>query len=408
MGLRNKRGSFTIFAVLIFSSVLIMVGAVLWASGQYAVSSAGEDLGRLWGRSILAEYDRNLKERYGLFGFYGNEVLVEEKLNFYADGTFGTKDYIDYDGASCSLEGWSLTNPEIFKKQVGETILSGTVPRPVTKTTPETETASGPRKITTRWIIQGLPSKGQSGGVSVVSLIEKLKENKTITAVIDNTAMNTYIFRFFRDRLNGRELGETYLYNEIEYILTGVPDDEKSQKSVENTLVILRNGLNLAYLYTSESKSGAALSAAEIITPGPTALVTQALILETWAYMEARNDLAILCSGQSVAVFKDDLNWALSLENVLASIFGEGDEGSNVSEDRYIAPPDMSGAEYEDYLRILLNALPENIKILRVMDLIQINMKYLCYDWFLLGDYYGGLEFSLEVNGKKHEFKEEY
>ena len=135
------------------------------------------------------------------------------------------------------------------------------------------------------------------------------------------------------------------------------------------------------------------MAAAEVITPGPAAVATQALILETWAFLEAKNDLKILCDGKSVACFKDDSNWALSLENALMAYEGEKDEGG----EGYVKPQNMSGIEYEDYLRILMGAMPENLKILRVMDLIQINMKYLCYDSFLLGDYYSGLDFSFEV-----------
>ena len=42
------------------------------------------------------------------------------------------------------------------------------------------------------------------------------------------------------------------------------------------------------------------------------------------------------------------------------------------------------------------------------MDLIQINMKYLYCDYFLLKDYYTGLKFTMNVNGVEHEFEETY
>lgn len=403
--MHSKKGSFTIFVTLFFAAVLIMVSAVLWASGQKAISSSCESLGRLWGRSILAEFDIALKERYGLFGFYGNEFLVEEKLDFYAMETFGSKEYIDYSGAVCSLDGRALTDIGVFKKQIGETVLSGTVPILQTKTAGNGETAEiATRRITSQWILNGLPSGGQGGGVSVFSLIDKLKNDMSLSGLAGNAAVDTYIFRFFKDYMDDRELGDTYLSCEIEYILSGRADDEKSLRNIHNTIVALRNGLNLMYLYSSAEKAGAAMTAAEAITPGPAAIATQALILETWAYLEAKNDLKILCDGNSVACFKDDSNWALSLENALMAYEGNDEEEGP----GYIKPQDMSGIEYEDYLRILMGAMPENLKILRVMDLIQINMKYLCYDCFLLEDYYGGLNFSFEVNGKKHEFEEEY
>lgn len=411
MDLRSKKGSFTVFVTLAFSAVLIMVSAVLWASGQQAISSCCESFGRLWGRSILAEYDITLKERYGLFAFYGNEFLVEEKLDFYAGTSFESKDYIDYSGAVCSLDGWAMTEEDVFMKQVGEMVLSGTVPVPVLRETADesavyAETVRPDRTITSQWIIKGLPSGGKDGSVGISSLISKLKEDMSVTGIAGNAAADTYIFRFFRDYLDGEELGDTYFRGEIEYILSGKPADIKSVKNVKNTLTALRNALNLVYLYTCEEKAGAAMAAAEMITPGPAAVATQAVILETWAYLEAKNDLELLYDGQSVAVFKDDTNWALSLENALQS--EPGDEVAGEAGNKYVKPQNMSGIEYEDYLRILVASLPESLKIQRVMDLIQINMKYLCCDWFLLEDYYGGLNFSFEVNGKKHEFEETY
>ena len=46
--------------------------------------------------------------------------------------------------------------------------------------------------------------------------------------------------------------------------------------------------------------------------------------------------------------------------------------------------------------------------MLRMMDLIQINLKYLYLDNFLLKDYYTGLKYEMNVNNKKYEFEEAY
>ena len=58
--LRSKKGSYTVFIALAFSAILIMVIAVINAAGQQAIGSTAQHFGRLWGRSILAEYDRTL------------------------------------------------------------------------------------------------------------------------------------------------------------------------------------------------------------------------------------------------------------------------------------------------------------------------------------------------------------
>jgi hypothetical protein len=42
------------------------------------------------------------------------------------------------------------------------------------------------------------------------------------------------------------------------------------------------------------------------------------------------------------------------------------------------------------------------------MDLIQINMKYRYYADFNMMEYYTGVRFTIEANGKSHEFEDAY
>ena len=74
----------------------------------------------------------------------------------------------------------------------------------------------------------------------------------------------------------------------------------------------------------------------------------------------------------------------------------------------YVTPRDEEGCSYDEYLRILMNFIPEKTRLLRMMDLIQINMKFLYCDYFLISDYYTGLKFSMKVNGIDYEFEEKY
>lgn len=409
--MRNKRGSYTVFITLAFSSILIMVIAVINAAGQQAIGSTSQHFGRLWGRSILAEYDRTLKERYGLFGFYGNDFLVEEKIDFYAAYSFDEKDYIKYSGSKCSLKGKALTETEVFKDQIKEITLSGIRPRPIKKAEGEDDGEYIPQKrsIKSERIVQSLPSKGKEGCPGVYGLIELIKEGKPVSTMISETSQNLYAFSFFNHRFAGDELGDTFFNCEIEYIISGKLSDEKASKSVENNLLLLRNGMNLVYLYSCDEKRTAVSAAAQAATPGPAAVVTQALIMETWALLEAKNDLKILCDNKPVRFMKYDDNWAVSLENVLSILFNEEKEtGESMESIGYIKPRQMEGMNYEGYLRILFGIVPEEIRILRMMDLIQINMKYLYCGPFLLQDYYTGLDFSFIVNGRAYEFHENY
>ncbi len=413
----NKKGSYTVLATILFSSMMILAAASVHGAGENAISAAADDFGTLWGRSILAEYDRNLKGRYGIFAFNGNELQVEEKLRDYISFSCQDKKYIDFQSCKCELEEYELQKSENFSAQIKDAVAYDAKPTPVenSNSTEKQNAAAGTdRYIKNQRIIKALPSGGKGESVGIFALADKIKESKSAGDIIDDAAENIYIFRFFKDCMNERGLGETYFNNEIEYIITGKLSDNDAKKKVKTQLTLLRNGLNLAYLYSCSEKRNAALAAAELIMP-TAPVITQALILEGWAYMEAVNDLKLLYAGEEVPLIKKDENWATSLENILVAEYGFDSRGNRVSEKEqnretknYIKPQKIEGKNYEEYLKILVAALPKETKKLRILDIIQINMKYLYCEYFLICDYYTGVKYSMEINGRKHEFDEKY
>ena len=379
----------------------IMIGAVIHRSIEDVVYSSTENLGRLWGNSIIAEYDRELKDRYGFTGYYGNIQSVREKLELYSDYSFKKKGYIKVGEIECELEEFSLAEKDEIRKQIKHAMLSGWTPekdKTIDCENEEVREESGNRYISAPWILDALPSHSIKGGASGVGLS------------IDSAFEIEYIFKTFKDYVDKRELPKTYFDNEVEYIITGKPDDEKAKKGVYYKLLFERNASNIIYLYSCKEKSEAALVAAELLTPGPMAAITQGLILESWALLEARNDIELLYAGEKVPLLKGDANWAIDLDNVLEKEFEteerELDTGKKAP--KYIKPERIEGLDYSGYLRTLLIAVPGETRILRTMDLIQINMKYTYCDYFLWEDYYTGLRFSIMVNGRKHEFTEIY
>ena len=104
----------------------------------------------------------------------------------------------------------------------------------------------------------------------------------------------------------------------------------------------------------------------------------------------------ILYEDSKVPLLKSDGTWALTLENALNSENGP------------VHPRTEEGYQYESYLRMLLTAVTEETILLRAMDLIQINMKYLYNGTFRLKDYYTGLQFTLKINGQVHEYDESF
>ena len=153
------------------------------------------------------------------------------------------------------------------------------------------------------------------------------------------------------------------------------------------------------------------MTIASALTPGAAAVVTQAAMLEIWAYAEAENDMEILYDKKTVPLLKNDSNWALSVENVFGGekpSTEEKDRFTDEQKNKYISPDIITGEDYDSYLKILLCGISEKTKLLRIMDLIQINMKFLYNETFLMKDYSMGLEYLITVNGREYGFDEHY
>ena len=176
--LHNKRGSYIILLTISLCAMMILVYAVIYASGQAAIGSTVRSFGALWGRSILGEYDRTLKERYGIFAFYADPLLAEHKLNLYADYTCRGKSYLHQQGAAATLDGFGITETDIFERQIRAAVLSGVKPQPLPAPPQETASAASTetnRRISSRWILDSLPSAESSRGVDLTALIRQIK-----------------------------------------------------------------------------------------------------------------------------------------------------------------------------------------------------------------------------------------
>ena len=125
-----------------------------------------------------------------------------------------------------------------------------------------------------------------------------------------------------------------------------------------------------------------------------------------WGGLEAENDMRLLEADKKVALLKARSNWALDLEGVIDySIEGVVKEKEVKG---FIEPPSSNGIDYEDYLRVLLFFQNRESKLLRAMDLIQLNMKANYHRDFALQDYYEGFNFEVTVNDQKYLFSHQY
>ncbi len=400
----SKKGSFTIFALFLFIALIISLWIIINAAGSLAMESTVNSFGTIWGKSILSEYDLILRNRYGLLAYYDNQQSVKDKLTKYINYTIEDKDYIFCEEVECELEDYSLINIDNMIEQIESITLGGT--KPVVEKQ-EIQQKNTVRSINNPWIIKSLPSYGKTENLYIIGLADKIKEGMALESIIENSLIDKYIFNFFKDYMESRDLGETYFDCEVEYIISGQFDDWSLKEDTEDKIVVLRNILNLFYLYTCQEKRDSVMVLASSITPGAMAFITQGVLLETWAFAEAKNDMKLLYDNKAVALLKDDDNWALNIENVFNTEQG-AETIEKEEQEQYVLPAKVEGANYSEYLRLLLYGLPKDTKLLRIMDLIQINMKYTYCDYFLLKDYNCGLTYRLKINGNEYEFKEEY
>lgn len=155
---------------------------------------------------------------------------------------------------------------------------------------------------------------------------------------------------------------------ELEYILYGKPSDRENLELIVNQLMELREGENLNRLFSDEGKFLEAEKLARklvgIYGIEGFAEAVRDSILYAWAYAESAIEVSCLLSGGRAEVFPSRGSWVLPLNQLLE--FRE-----------YIGNKGGSGLLYEEYLGAFLHHTEADIKILRCMDIIEMNLRVL-------------------------------
>lgn len=425
-----KRGSVTIYVMVFMTSLVMMLSAFIRASFMTAAGSTARTMAGLRSASILSEYDICLKDRYDIFGYYGPQSEVNRKLSFYASkGLSGVKG-IEKFKISGSPSDFSLRNVEEFKKQV---VVSGKMDavRKAGKVKDSGKEKDGqdykhtffPTKSDTD-LYRDLPSESASSGLSASGTAKFLESDN---GVVDKTSNRyfeqRYIFSRFKDASDDHGIGKTYLQYEVEYLIAGKHGDKADKLSVKLKILAVREIFNMMFILQDEKMNAETLAAAELITPGPAAPLTQKAIQAAWAAAESENDYRLLVSGKKVPVFKDSVSWALDLDSILtaSSVKAGGagneeksgektpdDDPDQIVKDRmkkdipFVDPGNKKGLKYSQYLKAMLLTMDENTLLLRMMDLIQMNMRYHFYSDFRISDYCAGINTMIDVNGKRY------
>lgn len=402
--MKNKKGSASVFLVFILTAMVALTAVFIYAAKQAAIISYGDGLLNLACRSVLSEFNLELKDRYGLFAFEKTGEEVETQIKEDMDYALRGHQEADIRGISVSFGQFSLADPENVKQQILD-YMKAAIAEELLNSGKRGERGQKKedRTLRNRRIIDSLPSKPlKESSFGFAERIDEIKDQfENIGQIFDRSKetylLDRYIMLKFKNALNDRVDEATFFENEAEYILQGDYSNKKNQAEVRRGIVLFRSSFNAAYLYLDEEKRAQTLAEAELMTPGPQAILTQAILIGTWAFVEAENDARLLENGKRVMLFKDKTSWATDLDSVLKN----RDEGC-------IDTGSKNGLFYEDYLMIFLHFESESLKLARVMDLMQINMKGTFSKDFLLKNYNCGLRLKAKVGGGERGYDAKY
>lgn len=407
---KNKeRGSSSVFLLLVLAGLISLALVYIAGAEHVMAESYGEDVLHLAGRSVLAEYDRDLKNEYGIMAFSGSGRDVRTRLMMYGAYAFSERCGMAVKDLAVDLGAYGLCDVENFRTEIigytkyalargllkdmvsGESLSSSGEGVPLVLDSDHT--------LRHQKVIKALPSAGRKTGGDLWKSVKNAFSDfdRIFEKGTDNYLLNTYIFSQCKSAQQQDTGRETLFDYEIEYILMGHLSDAKNLAAVRTELLLVRNAADLLFLYTDPVKREELIAAAEVLAPGPGALLVQAILAETWALAEAENDMRILEHGKKVPLYKNSDTWAVDLASVLEE--REGD---------YIDTGCEVGMTYQDYLRALMFFLDGETKVLRLMDLIQINMQGNYDRHFLLQDHYLGYGFSATWNGRGHYYEHTY
>ncbi len=156
------------------------------------------------------------------------------------------------------------------------------------------------------------------------------------------------------------------LYCELEYILYGNPGDRENLEQAVQELLQLRESENLSCLLSDKGKyEKAEKISKQLVGAFELRDLTEAVrdsIIYAWAYAESAIEVSRLLSGGKVMVKKQGKDWILPLEEL-----------SELCE--YMGRRDGNGLSYEEYLGVFLRGADADQKIVRCMDLVEINIR---------------------------------
>lgn len=212
--------------------------------------------------------------------------------------------------------------------------------------------------------LSGFDSIGMMLGGDIFGGLKDAGSDLLNTALVDD-----YIITYMGNRLTGSRRGP--IESEIEYVIAGNKSDKENNKEVRNKIFLLRFILNVVHVFKDSAKRSLAEAIGNSIAAscsyGVGGAVYALIIIAGWSLAETFCDISTLLDGESVPLIKDKNDWKLSIDGLADSISPDSSEEEGIIDK-------INGFKYEEYLRVLLMMTPEKTKLLRVADIIELNM----------------------------------
>lgn len=426
------RGTITVFLSLILTLILSLVMAVFESAVYHGERMKTEMIMDMGMDSIFAEYNRMLLSRYDLYFIdtsYGgtgsgmNEVSkhLEDYLKKNCDTSKGSflfrGDFFDMKlmtGEIRDISYASDNSGRVFKRQAVEAIkdiygisVLNAVAEKVKKDAgdysdtgyedenmDEKQAELEEKLAGINYKIPENPAAGvfdekagildfimDTAGVSEKHIeISKLASHRKLNtgsgmkavkedpdSLFNEILFGEYIMNKCSDYLdnNGHEAASY----EAEYILEGNNTDVANLRDVVTKLLALRYAACAVCIMKCQEKREPVEAVVEVIAAllgiPPEASKTLAdLILLAWAYGESVSDVVRLLAGERVPLLKTDEDWRMPLYgllNIKANAKPTGQKGS--------------GFSYDDYIRVFLLLMDKNEKVMRTMDIVEMNLR---------------------------------
>ncbi len=165
-----------------------------------------------------------------------------------------------------------------------------------------------------------------------------------------------------------KDLGHTALSYEQEYILNGKNTDVANLRSTAEKLFLFREAVDTVAVFQDAAKKEEALAVAEticalLLVPEAGEAVADLLLL-AWGFGESVVDVRTLLNGGRVPLVKEGMNFHIKTLAELP-MFMEINPGKDQTE----------GLSYEDYLKIFLMLENKTSKVMRTIDIIELNLR---------------------------------